>query len=360
MNYRFSELLALTTISADGTQTIDLDMSDPISQIHLDLRATNGAGADSDGHPAESVTKIEIIDGSEVLFNLTGMCAQALDIAESGIHPRGGWYNYLVTTETDFVVCINFGRWELDPEYAFDPKQFRNPQLRITHDISAGGMNPSACKISVLATLFDEKIISPKGFLQTKEIKSYSATTGEHEYTDLPLDMPYRKILLQGLKREAPPHWVFSNIKLSEDQDKRVIFDNEFRDLLFSYARKNAFVEETWTLGGAITSQLDMHVTPTMDVMATGTSWTQTLGAKDIALYNGDGGYLERLTEVAANMVVNVRGWSPHACIVLPMGNQDDPADWYNVARVGNLKLDVTGGQTTTTSKVCVQQERLY
>ena len=42
MNYRHVELLGLTTISADQTQVLDIDLADPISRIILDLRVTNG------------------------------------------------------------------------------------------------------------------------------------------------------------------------------------------------------------------------------------------------------------------------------------------------------------------------------
>ena len=359
MNYRHVELLGLKTISADQTETLDIDLSDPISRITLDLRVTNGAGASATGHPAQAVTLIELVDGSEVLYSLTGLCAQALDIYNTGVHPRGGWFNYLTTTETDMMIAIDFGRFLYDPILAFDPKKFRNPQLKITHDISAGGMNPSACKLAIHAEVFDEKQITPTGFLMTKEVKSWSGTANDIEYTDLPLDYPYRKLLVQGLKRGAPPGWVLGNIKLSEDQDKKILFNENFRDLIFGLGRENAFLSELLTASGALTAKTG-YCTPTMDVMGVGNQWRDDTAGGDVATYNGDGGSYQWISEVDQNTVHHIAGWAPHGVLCIPFGDQMTPEDWYNVSGIGNLKMTVTDGQTTTNSKIFVQQNRKY
>jgi hypothetical protein len=359
MNYRHVELLGLKTISADQTETLDIDLSDPISRIILDIRTLHGVGGDATGHPAQAVTLIELVDGSEVLFSLTGMCAQALDIYCTGEHPRGGWLHYLQTTETDMMIALDFGRYLYDPILAFDPTKFRNPQLKITHDISAGGMSPSACKLAIHAEVFDEKKITPTGFLMTKEVKSWSATTNDLEYTDLPLDYPYRKLLVQGLKRGAPPGWVLGNLKLSEDQDKKIVFNDNFRDLIFGLGRQNAFIRETWQ-GVGQTSQAVYLVTPTQEVHGTATGWAAALATKQADTYDGDGGEFKVIAEGLGNIVMDVSGWAPHAVLCIPFGDQMQIEDWYDVSNIGNLKLTVTDGQTTTTSKIFIQQHRKY
>jgi len=359
MNYRHVELLGLKTINADQTEIVDIDLVDPISRIIIDLRATNGAGGDSTGHPAEAVTSIEIVDGAEVLYSLTGMCAQALDIYHSGQHPRGGWFNYLPTTETEMRIALDFGRYLWDPTLALDPKKFKNLQLKVTHDISQGGMNPSACKMNINANVFDEKAISPVGFLMSKEIKTWSGTAAAHEYTDLPLDFPYRKLLIQGLKRGSPPHWVLDVLKLSEDQDKRIVFNNHFRDLMFGMARENAFIHETLTSTGVAAKRTN-YITPTMDVMGVANQWRNDTYGGAIGTYSGEGGSYEFWSQVAQNTVHHLSGWAPHGVLCIPFGNQQDIDDWYNVAKIGNLKLDITDGQTTTTSKIFIQQLKRY
>lgn len=359
MNYRFLKLLALKEIDADQTVTIDLDMADPVSQILLDTRITSGVNAVSTEHPMAAVTKVEIIDGSEVLLSLDGFELEALDIYNNGQQPRGGWFVYLTTVVTDRVTAINFGRWLWDEILAFDPKRFSNPQLRVTFDISAGGMDPGSSWLAVYAAMFNEKAISPTGFLMAKEIKKWTGTAAAHEYTDLPTDYPYRKLLLQARKAGSPPFWCFDNIKLSEDQDKRIVVDNDFRSIMMGIGRENAFIREDLTCCGAVAAQ-SYHVTPTVNVVATGNGWSASLASGDISTWAGDGGYVQVICAAAENIVLHINGWCPHGTLQIPFGLQDKIEDWYDVARVGNLKLDIKDGVTGSTSKVFLQQLRTY
>jgi len=359
MKYRFMELYGLSAaLSADQTIPIDLDMVDPVSQIIIDGRVNNGASGDSTNCPIAFITKAEIVDGSDVLFSLDGLEMQALDIYNSGMHPRGGWYNY-IQTPTDFQVAIDFGRYLWDEELAFDPTKFRNPTLNITIDYDAGGRSPASVQLSVLAALFDEKMITPSGFLMTKEQKRWTKAAAGHEYTDMPLDYPYRKMFLQGRYDSIPPNWIFSNIKLATDQDKKVILNGEYRDLMFGIGRENAYIREAWVIGvGA--AQTVSHVTPTMDVFSVASAWEDTSLAKDISCYDGDGGHLETIAEVAANAQVHVAGWAPHGTLCIPFGKPDVIEDWFDFVGVGSLKLDCTSGNASATQKLFIQQYRTY
>lgn len=359
MKHRFLEVYGLSAaLSADTVIQIDLDMVDPISQLIIDGRVANGASGDSTAPPVAFLTKIEIVDGSDVLFSLDGYETQALDIYDSGIHPRGGWYNY-IQTPTDFQIAISFGRYLWDEELAFDPTKFKNPKLNLSIDYNAGGRSPASVQVSVLAALFDEKIISPSGFLMTKEHKSWKKTAAGHEYTDMPLDFPYRKLFLQGRYDSIPPHWVFANIKLSTDQDKKVVLNGEFRDLMFGIGRENAYIREAWVIGVGATQTVS-HVIPTMDVFSVASAWEVTDLAKDISCYDGDGGHLETIAEVAANAQVHVAGWAPHGTLCIPFGKPGVIEDWFDLANVGSLKLDVTSGNGDATQKLFIQQYRTY
>jgi len=359
MNYRYHEIQALTSVVNGETLEVDLDMRDPISELLLDLRVTHGAGGDSTEHNLKCWKKIEIIDGSDVLFSLDGLEAQALDIYHSGLYPRGGWFNYLTTTESDAQVAISFGRYPWDEEIAFDPSKFRNPKLRITFDADAGGMNVASGKVSVMAALFDEKAITPGGFFMSKEVKRWSADAAAHEYTDCPRDYPYRKMLLQGRYPGCPPHWIFDNIKLATDQDKKVILNGEFRDLMFSLGRENAFVRELLT-GGGVVALTTGHCTPTMDVMGIANQWRDDTDGGDIATYNGDGGQYQWWCELAQNTVHHIQGWAPHGTLQIPFGKQGVVGDWFDPSTVGSLKLDCTSGVAAAVQKLFLQQYRTY
>jgi len=359
MNYRYLEVQGLTSMSDGDILTVDLDMADPVSELLLDLRVTNDTGSDSTEHPVACFAKIELTDGSDVLFSLDGLELEALDIYHSGMYPRGGWFHYLPSVETDRQVAISFGRYLWDEELAFDPKRFANPKLRITFDADAGGLNVSSGNVSVLAAMFDEKVITPRGFLMTKEIKRWTAAATAHEYTDCPTDYPYRMMLLQARYGDVPPHWAFANIKLSSDQDKKVIFNGEFRDLMFAIGRKNAFIREVIT-GQGLGSLITMHCTPTMDVMGSGNNWIDTSGGGDVATYNGDGGKYQSYSEDSINTVHTVSGWAPHGTLCIPFGKQEEIDDWFDVRMLGSLKLDVTSGNASATQKLFIQQYRAY
>jgi len=360
MNHRFTEIYGLSAaLAANQTIPIELNMVDPVSQLLIELRTLNGAGGDTTQHPLAAITKVEIVDGSDVLFSLDGFEMQALDIYDNGLHPRGGWFNYLVNTPTDVQVAINFGRYLWDEMLAFDPKKFLNPKLNITIDYDGGGMNPASVQIAVKAAMFDEKEITPSGFLMTKEHKRWTQTAASHEYTDCPQDYPYRKMFLQSRYDSNPPYWVFDNIKLASDQDKKVIVDGSFRDLMFSIGRQNAYIQELLTAGTGAAQQV-FHVTPTVDVMAMCTEWDEDGHGLQVATYDCDGGHLESIAEVACNVSFNIAGWAPHGTLCLPFGKQDIIEDWFKPLTTSSLRLDCLSGVTLATQKLFIQQYRTY
>ena len=360
MFYRNILLEALTAAFSDNrTITIDLNMADPISEIYLDIRATNGGVYPTVGAPLETVTKIEIVDGSDVLFSLNGIEAEALDIYHSGKWPRGQRNTYEALQENTHIIALSFGRYLWDEALALDPTKFSNPQLKITFDYDAGGMTPSAAKLKVAAAMFDEKAITPQGFLMTKEIKSWTTAAAAHEYTELPTDHPYRKLLLMGRYDDNPPNWVFAHIKLSSDQDKKVIIDNELLELVSGIAKENAYITESLIASGN-GANTHLHVTPTMDVVASGAPMGAAANGKDCAFDGADGGYLGYNCESNYAQNIRVSGLCPHGTLCIPFGKQDIIEDWFDVAPIGSLRLDITNGVADATNRLFIQQLRKY
>jgi len=359
MNYRYLEILASTALVDGQVVTIDLDMADPISELILDLQTTNAADADTDEHAVGCFPKIELIDGSDVLFSLDGFETDALDIYHSGKAPRGGNFVYLNNVTATHEVAISFGRELWDEELAFDPKHFANPQLRVTFLAGGGGMNVTAGFLTVQAALFDEKMISPIGFLMSKEIKRWIKASTGHEYVELPTDLPYRKMLIQSRYAGTPPYSIFSNIKLSSDQDKKVILNSDFDKLISGIGRENAYMEERVISRGA-TSPITIHVTPTSYCGLVASDWMIHADGAGVACYDGDGGRYRYWSEEAANVISQISGYAPHGTLCIPFGRQGIIADWFDVGRLGSLKLDITSGNSSATQKVFLQQFRSY
>ena len=242
-NYRTIALLDAETATTAATKIVDLNLSEVISRITVEYAATN-ASATIAGHPALIVSKIEIIDGSDVLFSLTGMEAQALDILTTDDT------EYLSTTYINTNIAkpcfqINFGRWVYDPVLALDPKRFRNLQLKITHNCAAGGATPNAGTLSVFLDLFDDKKVSPIGFLQAKEIFTYNPAASAAKYIDLPTDLVLRAIMLEGRYTALHPWDNINKVKLYEDEGRKVIIDNlRTSDLIKYYPNNKQFTEQ--------------------------------------------------------------------------------------------------------------------
>lgn len=360
MNHRLVTIQPLTAaIAAAGVLSIDLDMADPISQLIVEVDVLNGVAASSTDHPLKIITKIEIVDGSDVLYSLNGIQAQALDIYDTGVFPRNDnlWYRNNADGWQDFA--INFGRYLWDEELALDPKKFSNPQLRITHNYALGGLAPASVRFRIYALLFDEKAISPSGFLMAKEIKSWTCTDLSHEYTDCPLDHPYRKMLIGSRYHGEAPNTICSYIKLASDQDKKVILDTTFSGILRTIGYKNAKIMETIQVASNSAARY-AHCCATMDGRGTLISDDGAATAADCDVSNLAGGYCTFYSAAAGNSSLLLSGYAPHGFCCIPFGKQDEIADWFNVGGLGNLKLDVISGSTTPTQSLVIQQNRSY
>src|SRR3990167_9498962 len=222
-NYRLATVLAEKTMGASGTEVIDILEADPISRIDIVARATNTAGAPT-AHPAKIISKIEIVDGSDVLYSLSGKQCRGVAFYGSGKAPVDH-HKYLNDVQQITQYHLYFGRYLWDVKYALSPKNFKNLQLKITYDRDAGGILPDALTIEVFAHEFDEKRISPAAFMMSKEIYSYTGVASAWQYIDLPTDYPYRIIAIQSEVTGQNPNSVYNKIKLVEDNGKKVPID---------------------------------------------------------------------------------------------------------------------------------------
>lgn len=362
MFYRLATILAVETHTADITKVIDIDVKDPISQLVITYEPTSVGSASPNGHPALCISLIELIDGSDVLFSLSGVEAQAADFYHNKREPPNILF-YTNGNKSEAIFNLNFGRFLYDPLYAFDPKKFTNPQLKITIDIDGGAIAPVTGDLTVLAHLFDEKPITPVGFFMHKEIKSYTLTNSAHEYTDLPTDYTYRKLFFRAQRYGTGPEYQIDTLKLSEDTDKRVVINHTMFQILRALQGQTPPYRE-WIIGWGTTSATNFYCTPTYWPAFAGALWRTATTPAGLCFYSGDGGRFSETQEGAGpNWQAICEGWAPHGVIEIPFGLQDEPADWYNVSNIGNLKLDVKGTSSvgsSQTAEIFLQQLRPY
>jgi len=343
MNYRLNKFFSRKLYEADTTEVIDINIQDVISNIVI-FYETLAGGGNMLAHPAAGIEKIELVDGSDVLFSLDGYEAEALNWYESGGKFPANWNCSINGSLVSRAININFGRYLWDRELAFDPKQFNNPQLRITLDVGAMGMTSDKSYLTCFANLFDEQPAGLKGFLMTKEFKQWTMGANVHEYTDLPVDYNYRALYHRAFLVGTESHQCVANIKLSEDQDKRIPYDCSSTELIRYAGDKYPLVKESFIFGCNV-GQLYLYVAPTTMVTSYAAPWAAAAITRDITLYDGDGGRLKviGLTN-PGNAQITSEGRVPHAVFEIPFGLKDEINDWYDVRGFDNLRADIKGG----------------
>jgi len=361
MNYREALVLAEVDLGSAGTRTIPLNVKDPISRIEFLYKPTLVNSAMLAALPV-NISKIELVDGSDVLHSLNGRQNQALCLYDR----RMGTLNSSVTSggvEASCVMGIDFGRYLYDPQLAFLPSKFDNPTIRVTHDRALVDADVAAHTLQVVAHCFDEKVVNPIGYLTAREHVSHVfASDGAKEDFDLPVDLVLRQIMVRAWHTGVDPLTVATHFRLSEDNDKRIPFDMELDDY---YQR----MKGTWKpieeiIADYVNDNGDYYkyVTPT-------DHWVSVAaipnGVDDPIKTEGgsQGGYVRWECLNTAWSTAHVMGYLPHHCIQIPFGNPQDIDDWYDTTKVGDLKARITSGANYGAGsevQVCVQQMRRY
>ena len=89
MRPRDSVLIYQETQSADkSSKTIDLDLVDPVSALSFEFEAQNGTTSNVRNPFPFAITKLEVVDGSDVLSSLSFPQAQALQFYKTGKQPE--------------------------------------------------------------------------------------------------------------------------------------------------------------------------------------------------------------------------------------------------------------------------------
>lgn len=364
MNYREVEIYAPTDLGAAGTKTIDINIRDMLSSIEIIWRTTVATVSDMTAPHVACLSKIEIVDGSDVLFSLSGEEAHALGFYGHGINP----FDDISVDTTELctsVIPILFGRKLFDRQLAFDPTRFTNPQLKITWDEDASGASVIVNELTVRGWAFDGRSITPEGFLMSKEIKSYTPAANTYEYTDLPTDYPYRLLLFRSKSTDTEPFSVLNQFKLSEEHDKKIPFDMTGAEIFRKFVAPLGMVHQRVSLNETAADAQAIYGVPTylhrgivdydLDVIAANDDATNLV-------------YTNNLVTIAATVslvphLLVLEGYAPHSCFSVPFGDINEIDDFYNVSGIGNLRLTTQGGAAVGTSpeaQICLQQMRPY
>lgn len=361
MNYRNAKILAEEDIGDAGTKTIDINIADIISRITIAFAPTKSKhGMDSYAH--KNISKIELVDGSDVLHSLDGGQNQALCIYDRRC-PTMKSQEEMTGVKEYSLFGIDFGRFLFDPVLALDPKRFKNLQLKITWDENVSDTGVSVNGLEIWADCFDEKVISPMGFLSAKNYESWTlSAAGVYKYVDLPTDRAIRKMLIQGYLAGKEPWYQVLEARLSEDNDKRIPFDLDLEDYQKVMRGVWAPVEEG--LCGVCTSAGGnlFYVTPSEYMPIVNPTYLGDLGyVSENDTWNRGGKFTPRCSGTTAFFMAKVFGYLPNHCFEIPFGDPKDMDDWYDVTKLGSLRLRLKSGSGTSGNvDTILQQLRKY
>ena len=361
MNYRTTKLLDGTDVGASGTKVIDVNVQQPISRIRLYWQVTMPNVKAMNSYQHRDISKIELVDGSDVLFSMNGGQAQALCIYDRKI-PTMNYKQKLPENSLASNYGIDFGRFLHDPMLALDPTRFRNLQLKITYDEDVAKSGVTANELEVIADLFDEKVISPIGFLMSKEHYSATPPSAGYSYIDLPTDHPFRKLLIQGYLSGYEPWYTVSEARLDEDNEKKIPFD-------WNIERYYRMMQAEWTpveeglIGDATVGGAAFYMTPTdyYTIPAIMSAGGTVAGVTCSSWQRGGVVTLLSIGGVQGAMGI-VRGYLPNHCVEFPFGDPKDIDDWYDVTKLGSLRLRLKVGTYSASAiqAVVLQQLRRY
>ena len=359
MNYRRATLLAEKNLVGTGTEVIEVVTRQPISRITLAWRVTKTQGQ-MNSYPHTDIVRIELVDGSDVLHSLDGGQNQAVCIYDR-LCPSMNHGQHLNQMAEYSVYGIDFGRWRHDPMLVLDPARFMNLQLKVSYDSNNCDDGAASGNLEVWADLFDEKVSTPVGFLMTKEHHKRipPAATG-YWYVDLPTDFPIRKMFIQGYQKAKEPWNNVIEAKLDEENEKRIPLDWDLED--YHRIMKGVWHPVEEQIVGTALNLADSHfyVTPTdfyscpgLSPMGNANLWVAGWGTGGDLVFQGAG---------VQQFAAMVHGWLPNHTFEFPFGDPKDLADWYDVTKLGSLRLRMragAGGAVGTVSAI-LQQLRYY
>jgi len=358
MGGRIAEILAAESIATAGTKTLDLNISNPITRLTVQVRLVNNGSAPT-AHPATAISKIEVSDGSDLLFSMSGKQAAALNFYDHGFLPfsLSAYENDIYSTQE---MHIDFGRFLWDPMFALDPRRFSNLQIKVTHNKAAGASSPDAGTLAIIAHVFDEGDISPIAFLMSKQVYSYALAASGQERIVLPADYDFRKILFGSLSAGNSPSSQIANVKLSIDNDRRVIINNmAVSDIVKMLAGPKA-IEAFIGMGSG--SAITYYIACTYEQYISIAPMGSTLAAT-VTVNQGSGGTCSILSDASKGFQAFSAGYAPHGLIALPQGDQLNPDTWLKASQAGSVALALTAGSSVgsaSTAEVILQQKRIY
>ena len=354
------------TMGVAATRIVNLDFSNPLVALDLHVR---GKRTDEVTIPniliSRTVSKIEIVDGSDVLFSMDMREAMALQRYANNEVPKmliDGAANAM----NDAHVKIRFGRDDSDQQWLLDPRKFVNPQVKITYNMPVGAQNYVAGQqtFTLKATVCENPVTDPMGFLMAKHIYQWNKAAAGDETIDMPRDYLYRLLMVRVYDGSYSAHSEFKRWKLSCDIDRFVPFEIAGDDLskkeIERYGIGNNVSGATGTAGGEMWIWHPFGYSQGMNGFSCSAGGCFNVNAS--APWKNHPALANNADPEAARYIeMNCWGYEYNNHMPYPFGNLIDPEEFFDPTSFKSVRLIITQDKTAALdSGIVLQQVRPY
>lgn len=353
-------------LSDTQVKTIDVNVTDPITEILVTLRATNSTTSNKANPIWHNVKSIQLVDGGDVLWNVTGIELMSFFANYEAKLPH--YKLSEIASDSQYVtIPLPFGRWLYDQDYAFNPVNFKNPQIKI--DWAAGNVNAvgvtgfatGTSYLTVMARLM-QGVNPPRAMLTLKEYDNYTSAASGDATTELPTDRVWRALMYRAYKSGVALNTSITNLKLSLDGDKFVPFNYSvpkfWREMatklgLFD-VRGLAMADDNTAFENWIAfSQSGMVSARASGIVVGADNYDNSQVTPHVVNHAGT-------TQTGQGVWWSVLGTSFENSVLYPFGRKDEPADWFNLNIYKSAKLKATQGNAGASCQVVLQEVRPY
>ncbi len=367
MRFRTVEMHYELALDDTGTKPIEIKTRDPLSAIRLEFKGSNGSSYNKSNRMDDIITKIELVDGSDVLWALNcknGQAQQFFNTKQTPfirIEERGGG-------STRQELLMQFGPKLYDLDYWLDLTKFTSPSLKITTDedavraIAADGFATGSFKVTVTLHVIEEGANPSKGFLMCKEIYSFTSATSGDEHVPIPMDYPIAGILLRAYVAGNDINENISALKLSCDAGKYIPIDKKVGDICTMNETDYGICE--------IRAQLDRKNGETVLHCINKEPVAMLLGDEATlvmqAMYQWSGQFNLSVYDNAGAAVTAerwirtiIQGTCLHSATYVALGQLDQVETYFDPKEWNDVELILTQAAASVV-EVCLQQLRTY
>jgi len=363
MLHRYTYLEKDLALADSGEKTVNINVRDPITCLWVEVRNVNGASYNHHNPIHASISDIELIDGSDVIYSLDGYQAWAMACADMGFAPLQK-FSALGGDVQSMAIPIMFGRFLGDTQYALDPSRFRNLQLRIKYNFGTASATTYTTLTGTLTVVAEvmEGAPAPSNLLTRREHYTWTSAVGT-EYIDLPTNHTLRGLMYRSHLDAYHPFGIVSDLKMSCDADKYVPIDLAVEDLLFlqmlRQPKLNYRISDHLQNGSTFYSYLEELEDVSMNVEQVGYDTNvgycnYEYGSRLVVMYTAGAaaGYV--------NIGAHVHGFCPFGYIYVPFGDQKDGADWFPSPTFGSIRLEAKGAVASGSCALVLVEDRSY